>query len=573
MKTKFRNKGVMILILLLLASTAATAGNIALRGGYTPSGYSTSNGFTYATGSDGGTVTRANGSALDSGLAVECYWMADGLIHDPNYSGPNPNVLIGSVKYVGNDSDSWNTFSGTAGKFYHDYSAAGAQFTSGNNFYFRVWDNAAPATGGALFGESGTVTANYDANIYPFPANNGLTPDLRVQFTQDMPASPSFSDADVLITQAQSGGNPTIRVSTHSAIHGRWYEFQVSNTSEAGSFTAVYPYITDSAANPQHAADKDSTSVKTGSTKQLGRYDDGTYVKVRVRACNDYGNSNWVESGPLLIPVTQSSNRPTVVSDLQASRGANSITLTWTAPYLQDPHGAVVAASGYDIRISTSPIVDTWEAGNSNPTHITNWANTISISAAPYNFDLAHFAIKTYQDQDPRQTLIVPNVPSGTYYLALKSFNGTVPSYISNVTGAQVGAGGGGGLGGGLGSWILTIESRVAAGGHGINHFSLPFAGPWFVYKEDGVTLLGEVATAYDLVKAIDSAAGSNIVSTFTRWVGANSTPNETGVIITDSNPDAAEAADALRAIALDNGTAFELYASQPVKVVIKNYQ
>lgn len=562
MKKKFKNKGVMMLMLLLLGATAAAAaGNIALRGGFTPSGYSTSNNFSYVTGSDGGTVYLLNGSTpVPAGCAVECYWMSDGVIHDPGYG----NVLIGSVKYVGNDTDTWNTFSGTAGKFYHDYSASGT-FTSGNNFYFRIWDGAAPAGTGSLFGESGAVTANYDANIYPFPANNGLIPNLKVQFTQDIPGTPSFGDSDVTITQAPSGGNPTIRVSTHSVVHGRWYEFQVSNTSVSSSFTATYSYLTDSVTNSQHAADINATSVKTGSTKQLGQYDDGKYVKVRVRACNDYGSSNWVESGPLLIPVTQSSNWPTVVSDLQAVGGTNSIVLTWTAPYLLDAHNNLMPATGYDIRIAASPIVDIWEAGNTNPNHLTTWANATPVSAAPYNTTLP--APQTYPTA---QSLTVSNVPTGqTYYLALKSYNGVVESYISNVTGAGFG-GGGGQL-----SWTLTIESQVASGSHGINHFSLPFPGPWFAYKADGTTLLRQISTAYDLVKAINSASGSNIVSTFTRWDGASHTPNETGVIIPAPafDPDATtDVQTALNAIPLANGTAFELYATQAVNIVIKNY-
>jgi hypothetical protein len=138
------------------------------------------------------------------------------------------------------------------------------------------------------------------------------------------------------------------------------------------------------------------------------------------------------------------------------------------------------------------------------------------------------------------------------------------------VTGAQVGAGGAGG--GGAQTRALQIDSQVDAGGHGINHFSMPFPGPWYVYKSDGTTLLRPVATAYDLVKAINTAAGANIVSTFTKWVGASSTPNETAVIISDNNPEAAGVIGALQAIALDNGTAYELYSAKPVGIVIKNY-
>ncbi len=560
MKRSFCFRGGSTLILLIWLAVAASAGNITLRGGYTPSGYSSANNFTYDSGSNGGTALFS-GSPVAVGSAVELYWMGpNGVINDPGYSD---DVLIGAVKYVGSDSDSNNNFSLTAGKFYHDYSAGGSQFVSGNNFYFRVWNNAVPANSGAVFGESGTVTANYDPNLYPLPTNNGLTPDLNVQFPQDAPGTPAFTGSNVTINQAPSGGNPTIRVSCPSAVHGRWYEFQVSNTSESSSFTAVYPYISDSVTNSQHAADTNATTTKYGSTRSLGRYDDGKYVKVRVRACNDYGNSQWVESGALLIPVTQSSNRPAVVSDLQASTGSGSITLTWTAPYLLDAHNALMPVSAYDIRIATTPIVDTWEAGNTNPNHVTNWSSATPVTSAPYNATLP--TPLTYSNG---QTVTISNVPTGSnYYLALKSKNGTISSYISNVTGAGFGGGAGGSQ-----TWTLTIESRTALGGHGINHFSMPFAGPWYVYKQDGTTLVGQVSTAYDLVKAIDSAAGANIISTFTKWVGAASSPNETGVIIAGNDPDGLDAQSALQAIPLANGTAFELYSSQSVKVVIKNY-
>lgn len=560
MDMKSGHKGVIALILTLLLATAAAAGIVTLRGGYTPSGYSGSCGFSYDSGADGGTAFLANGSTpAPAGSAVELWWMgSNGLINDPGYAD---DVRIGVVKYVGGDNDTYNKFSSTAGKFYHDYSAIGDPFTNGNNFYFRVWDNSIPAAGGAVFGESGVVSGAYHASVPQFPTNNGLTPDLRVQFPQDAPATPAFTDGYVAISQAPSGGSPTVRVSCPSVVHGRWYEFQVSNTSESSSFAATYAYRSDSVTNSQHAADVNASTTKYGTTLTLGKYDDGKYIKVRVRACNDYGSSAWVESGALLIPVTPSTGRPVVVSDLQATGGTNSITLTWTAPYLLDSHGVIAPVSTYEVRIAAEPIVDTWEAGNSNPTRITNWSSATPVTASPYSAALP--AAVAY----PNGMALTVNVPgTSTYYLALKSYNGTIASYISNVTGAGFGGGGGGSQ-----TWTLTVESRAGTGGHGINHFSMPFAGPWYAYKDNGDSI-GLLQTAYDLVKAVNSAAGSNIVSTFTRWDGAGSVPSETGVIITGNDPDALGVQSALQAIPLANGTAFELYAATPAKVVIKNF-
>ncbi len=103
----------------------------------------------------------------------------------------------------------------------------------------------------------------------------------------------------------------------------------------------------------------------------------------------------------------------------------------------------------------------------------------------------------------------------------------------------------------------LTLETGV----HGINHFSLPFPAPWYV---NGVA----IANAYDLVKAINTAAGSNVVSTFAKWVGPYAVETQ-GLEIAGRDPEPVRAE--LEAIPLVNGGGYQVYMTQPVTIIIRN--
>ena len=563
-KIKYRGGVLLILLAAMLVTpifASSLGGNVALRGGFTPSGYDSGK-FTFDSGSSGTTVYGSDGvTPLGSSFAVQVYWVGtNGVINDPGYAG-NDDLLIGTVKYTGDDADTWNTFAATPGKFYHDFAATDASLTSGANMYFRVWNNSTPAAGGALFGESNLVTAAYLADVMPLPTNNGLN-NLTAQFTQAVPAAPTLGT--VTPNQAAPGGSPSIMINTATVVHGRWYNFEVSSPETSGSATFTFnSYKTGTVANSYHAADVDTSGTRTPGAITLGQYDDGKYVKVRVQAANDYGIGGWTEGGPYLIPVTPSTNQPVAVADLRVSSStSSSLTLRWTAPYLLDGHSNLIAASSYDIRIAQTPIIDTWEAGHTNPYNLTTWADATPINTAPYSASTWPLTPATYQNT---QEVTVACPTGHAYYAALKSSNGSIVSYISNVTGAQVG-GGTSQL-----SYVLTIESRVSSGGHGINHFSLPFPGPWYAYN--GGTLIGTVVSAYDLIKAINTTvSGGAAVSTFTEWLGANSTPSENGIILPNENPDDPAVSGALQGIILQNGTGYELYAVKPATLVIKNY-
>jgi len=130
-------------------------------------------------------------------------------------------------------------------------------------------------------------------------------------------------------------------------------------------------------------------------------------------------------------------------------------------------------------------------------------------------------------------------------------------------------------------SFTLTLESNVGATppGPGINSFSMPFAGPWYVYKIDGTKLefgspaTNEVKTAYDLVRAINIAAGSNVVSTFGRW---NKTEQKLEGVMVSYNSATLNDIDStdvsgLQSISLSQGEGYQVYVSQDVTLVIKN--
>lgn len=122
-------------------------------------------------------------------------------------------------------------------------------------------------------------------------------------------------------------------------------------------------------------------------------------------------------------------------------------------------------------------------------------------------------------------------------------------------------------------TFTLTLESGVP-GKPGINFFAMPFAGPWYVYKEDGSKILhdgttNEVTNAYHLIKAINVAKGSKVVSTFGKWDKTNQ--SDAGVLIANNDPDSDPAKSALQNISLQQGEGYQVYVTQKVTLVIKN--
>jgi hypothetical protein len=495
---------VMMSIFLAVIFGTAYAGNIALRGGYTTTGYDTGM-FTFDSGSAGTTVNDQSSNPLAIGRAVQCFWIGpNGNINDPVPG--SDEVHVGGLKYCGDDSDTWNIFS-QAGKFYHDYSASGAEFTSGAGMYFRVWDNAVPQAGGAVFGESNIVNAAYDANIVPLPFNHGLT-NMVVQFTQAAPASPTLGT--VTPNQASPGGSPTIQINANSAVHGRWYDFDVSAPALTSGGPFTFGYMTALYENGYHAAD-----VNTGSTRSrtitLGQSDDDKWVKVRIRAANDYGASGWTESGPIYIPATADPYIPVAVTDLQATLEGKNVTLSWTAPYDKNKYGTQTTCVEYDIRVSNEAIVndavDPFTPGTTNPLGTTTWNN--AQNAATY-FTTAP-VVPVPSAFGVRQSYRIANISqNGTFYFAVKSKDGSGNwSYISNVAGVQLGTPT-------ASTETMTFTFTRAAGGVGINMLSIPFGFP---------LVQPVIGTLYELVREINIQAGDNVVYSIGWWDAATKKP------------------------------------------------
>lgn len=143
-----------------------------------------------------------------------------------------------------------------------------------------------------------------------------------------------------------------------------------------------------------------------------------------------------------------------------------------------------------------------------------------------------------------------------TYYFQVIHSN-WFGSSASTVQSHKAGAGGGGG---GL-PFDLVLKSSVPSNGTGINNFGLPFGGPWYI----GTT---QIVTAYDLVKAINTVATTNVVSTFGQW--NKTTQQLAGVMIAGNDPEGA-AKTPLKAINLAQGEGYQVYLTKDVTVQIKS--
>ncbi len=122
----------------------------------------------------------------------------------------------------------------------------------------------------------------------------------------------------------------------------------------------------------------------------------------------------------------------------------------------------------------------------------------------------------------------------------------------------------------------LNLNSDTDNDNPGINSFSMPFApdvdGNWYVYKDNAgavgaVSNVGDgtnvMKNAYHLVKAINDAAGADVVSTIGYW--NSETQQAVEVVIPDENPEAAAVKDALQDpdFNLAQGVGYQVYITQ----------
>ncbi|OGB89987.1 hypothetical protein A2625_01420 [candidate division WOR-1 bacterium RIFCSPHIGHO2_01_FULL_53_15] len=261
--------------------------------------------------------------------------------------------------------------------------------------------------------------------------------------------------------------------------------------------------------------------------------------------------------------------KPSLVSDGRAlsDPDTGSVTLRWTNP-VSDYMGGIITYFPHDNAVDNASNLAKWNGLNvysgeaqgvisqgvaaaSAPDPDILGGTKIIISGLSTT-ETYYFKIFSYVD-----------VPGGRFYnLNAETGNGVkVAALPKTMTGL------------GPQSFTLTLESKVTTGGHGINHFAMPFAAPWYAYDAVGAPLVvggtNEVTNAYELVKAINLAAPENIVSTFAKWNPATQTA--TGVKITGNDPEAVS--DALRAIGLAQGESYQAYLTQGITIVIRDTQ
>jgi hypothetical protein len=161
------------------------------------------------------------------------------------------------------------------------------------------------------------------------------------------------------------------------------------------------------------------------------------------------------------------------------------------------------------------------------------------------------------------------------YYFQVFSYKESGGAKFFNTSGVKVAA-----VPMGVGGEVLPLSHILTfeTGAHGINHYSMPFPSPWFIFDtgDNPVTFTNfggqstnEVENAYDMVKAINAEAGSNIVSTFAKWLGPNITPEAEGIKIGGNDPEPVKST--LGAITLENGVSYQVYLTAPVTLKIKN--
>ncbi len=124
--------------------------------------------------------------------------------------------------------------------------------------------------------------------------------------------------------------------------------------------------------------------------------------------------------------------------------------------------------------------------------------------------------------------------------------------------------------------YTLALESQVPdpTPGLGINAFGMPFSAPWYAFQSDGITVIdvgdgsNQIENAYELVRAINAAAGgNNVVSTFGRWNKIDQI--EDGIMILNEDPEPVRSDLEIRSLV--QGLGYQVYVTQDVQLVIRS--
>jgi hypothetical protein len=243
-----------------------------------------------------GTVEDASGKPLAAGALLQYIYVgSDGFINDPNSDGTvrAADNLVGSGHnyYVGDDSDTCSTFTGTAGKFFHQICELVAGAVAGaDQFYVRVWDRD-PSDPAALFGDSDVFSPAVGADLPPLPKMIGLA-SFYVHLDKAAPRTPVPNDPTGI-----SASPPSATLNWYSYPGARYYLYQVALSSDSTYDNPVADgtvYYNSS----RHAA---SSFAQVSVAITLEDY--GQDYRFRIKAGNDFGESAWVEGAGFYVPL------------------------------------------------------------------------------------------------------------------------------------------------------------------------------------------------------------------------------------------------------------------------------
>lgn len=437
----------------------ALAASYLLRAGCVPTLYD----FTVGGITKGTFVYNADGTTkITAGQGkVEAFWIGNnGVINDPTYGDDYqlPYTKVNATRLVGDDGDTWVSFTGSPngdGHFYHEWGEPSTTINAGSYLYVRVWDSANPGAG-SKFGESidTNIRAAYGEPAPSQPSNFGLT-----DFSTILPQSaPVLAPTGVTLSANQAPGAgqaPSLTINFNKVVGARWYIINVSDPKAENTGEYIYAapaYKTSTSDNPVHIADI-NTVAHQAITISLNTTDDTKWFKVKVIPYNDHGAGISSESDAKLVPETPDANIPVAVTDLIAtySQASKTIMLNWSPAYDMNKYNVLTAGASYEIRVSREAITalpqTPFSAAQTNPQSISSWDSAISI----YNPEISSLGISQVQPITPslysttgdKDSATISGSFSGTYYFALKARDSSGNwSYVSNVTGVSFGGGG-----------------------------------------------------------------------------------------------------------------------------------
>jgi hypothetical protein len=190
--------------------------------------------------------------------------------------------------------------------------------------------------------------------------------DFRASVITSAGQSPYASLDGVTQRTQVSPSRPTnvVASASASAIDLSWTAPTYTGTAALTSYTVRYREIS--------AASWSTATVTTNSYRLADLQPNTTYV-VQVRSASSVGSSRWTDAQNVT-----TLGAPSVITDLQATRGDEAVDLEWSAPAANGS-----AISGYELRYSADGTSTTVDLGDVTSTTITGLENGVE-----YAFDI-----------------------------------------------------------------------------------------------------------------------------------------------------------------------------------------